>query len=59
MFNEYHSICNIQYYLWFHVTMVGLGKYYPRKWGHYHTCKNILTFALFVVTILSHFCMVV
>jgi hypothetical protein len=36
MLHEYHVICSIQYFLWFHVAAVGLGKYCP--WIRWHTC---------------------
>jgi len=35
MLHEYHLIHSVRYYPWFHVTVVGLEKYYPWIWGHY------------------------
>ena len=32
---EYHVIYSVRYYPRFHVTVVGLGTYYPRIWGNY------------------------
>jgi hypothetical protein len=40
MLHEYHVIYSIWYYLRFHVTVVGLGMYYP--WTHGGT--NVLHF---------------
>jgi hypothetical protein len=35
MLHEHHVIYSIQYYLWIHITTVGLALYYPWIWGHY------------------------
>jgi hypothetical protein len=35
MLHEYHVIYSVQYYPQFHVTVVGLGTYYPWLRGHY------------------------
>jgi hypothetical protein len=29
MLHEYHVIYSVRYYLWFHISAVGLGTYYP------------------------------
>jgi hypothetical protein len=34
MLNEYHVIYSVRYYLWFDVTAVGLGTFYPCIRGH-------------------------
>jgi len=33
MLHEYHVIYSVQYYPCFHVTVVGLGMYYPTDMG--------------------------
>jgi hypothetical protein len=35
LLHRYHIICSVQYYRRFHITMVGLGTYYPQIQGHY------------------------
>jgi hypothetical protein len=35
-----HFIYSVQYYPQFNVTVVGLGTYYPRIWGHYCTSPS-------------------
>jgi hypothetical protein len=42
MLHEYYIIYNICYYLWFHVTTVGVGMYYPYKWWHYCMLFGVL-----------------
>jgi hypothetical protein len=43
MLHEYHNIYGVQYYPWFHITVVGLGVYYPQIWGHYFTYTLLYT----------------
>jgi hypothetical protein len=48
MLHEYHVICSVRYYPWFHKTAVGLGTYYPWIRGHYCIiscyCEQIFLF---------------
>jgi hypothetical protein len=37
MLHEHRVIYSTRYYLRFHITVVGLGEYYPRIWGNYYT----------------------
>jgi len=32
MLHEYHVMYSVQYYPWSHITVVGLGTYFPQKW---------------------------
>jgi hypothetical protein len=46
MLHEYHVIYSVRYYLWLHVTAVGLGTYYQWIRGHYcmYVCMYIYTY---------------
>jgi hypothetical protein len=40
MLHEYHVIYSVNYYPWFHITVVGLGTYYPQIQEHYYIYVN-------------------
>jgi hypothetical protein len=42
MLHEYHVIYSVRYYLWFHVTAVGIGTYYPWIREHYCTDSEVM-----------------
>jgi len=43
MLHNYHVIYSIHYYTQFHITMVGLGTYYPWIWGS--ACSSYFMFS--------------
>jgi hypothetical protein len=56
MLREYHVIYSFQYYPRFHLTAVGLGKYYPWIRGHYWISDNshFLRFPVEVTRVMFH-----
>jgi len=55
----YHVIYSIQYYLLFHITVVGLGTYYPQIWGSAYIffcniCSHLLNYIVSLPRRLTH-----
>jgi hypothetical protein len=48
LLHAYHVIYSVRYYPRFHVTVVGLGTYYPRIRGHYCTHSKLYSAFWFI-----------